>query len=79
VSGFEGAGKPERMYFERLWQAARDRMNVKRRRQHMSPLTADEVADLGNELVVNCVYRRCPGLADKTLAFVRCGRFSSVH
>jgi len=77
VSGFEGAGKAERMYFERLWEAARNRMNIKRRRQHMSPLTADEVVDLGRELVTNGVYRRCPGLADKSLAFVRCGKFQA--
>ena len=75
VSGFEGAGQAQRMYFERLWQVARDRKNRRRRGQNMSPLTADEIADLGKNLVGRRVYRCCPGLEGKTLAFVRCGRF----
>ena len=75
ISGFEGAGQAQRMYLERLWQVARDRTNRRRRRQNMSPLTADEIADLGKRLVGRGVYRCCPGLEGKRLAFVRCGRF----
>jgi len=75
VSGFEGANTAERMYFERLWQVARDHRNAQRRRQHMCPLSADAVADLGKELVEKCIYKKSPGLANKNLVFVRCGRF----
>ena len=77
VTGFEGAGTAQRMYLERLWQVKRNRVNAKRRRQNMSLLNADEVADIGKDLVEKRKYDYCPGLANKTLRFVRCGRFQA--
>jgi predicted GIY-YIG superfamily endonuclease len=75
VSGFEGADVAGRMYLERLWQVTRDRTNAKRRRQNMSPLDANEVANLGKEIIERQLYRSCHELADKNLVFVRCGMF----
>ena len=75
VSGFEGADVAGRMYLERLWQVTRDRTNAKRRRQNMSSLDANEVANLGKEIIERQLYRSCHELADKNLVFVRCGMF----
>jgi hypothetical protein len=75
VGGFGDASKNERLYFERLWEAARDRANKRRRRQHLAPLTAEDIADLGRDLVTKRVYVACPGLSNVQLTFVRCGRY----
>jgi hypothetical protein len=75
VSGFGEDAKRERMWFERLWQAYRKREKLYRRQHNMAPLTAEDVAALGERLVKDGIYRCCPGLANVKLTFVRCGRF----
>jgi predicted GIY-YIG superfamily endonuclease len=69
VSGFEGCSKSGRMYFETLWQGTRNQRTA----QRGSPLTADQVADLGRMLVDDRRYTNCIELQDKKLSFFRCG------
>ena len=69
VSGFEGCSKSGRMYFEALWQGTRNRHNARR----STPLTPDQIADLGRMLVDEKMYTRCIELQDKELRFHRCG------
>ena len=38
-----------------------------------------EVANLAKQLVEKGAYRKCPGLASKTLVFVRCGKFRTLY
>ena len=73
VSGFEGCSKSGRMYFETLWQGARDRCNTLRNASREVPLGADEVATLGKQLVEEASYQHCVDLQGKTLIFHRCG------
>ena len=69
VSGFEGCSKAGRMFFEALWQGARN----DRTAQRGVPLTADQVADVGRVLVDEGRYKKCIELQDKQLRFHRCG------
>ena len=69
ISGFEGCSKSARMQFESLWQGTRNRENENRQ----IPLTAEEVASLGERLVHEREYTRFPELQDKKLVYHRCG------
>jgi len=69
VSRFEKCSTSGRMYFESLWQGTRNRINSRRQ----TPLTADQVADLGRKLVSERSYLNSIDLQDKKLVFHRCG------
>jgi predicted GIY-YIG superfamily endonuclease len=70
VSGFEYCSKSARMQFESLWQITRNRRNKNRQ----VALTAEEVADIGENLVRDRLYTNCIDLQNHKLVFHRCGR-----
>jgi predicted GIY-YIG superfamily endonuclease len=71
VCGFEGVETSAREYFEKLWQATRDNRNVLRA---TTPLDANQIVDLGEEIVRYRLFDTNFDLKSKHLRFVRCGR-----
>lgn len=69
ITGFEECSSAGRIYFESLWQWSRNNANAERR----TPLTADQIADLGRKLVDEKRYTGSIDLQDKKLCFHRCG------
>ena len=74
--GFDSCPESGRQVIERIWQLERDRINNSRKIQGKPPLTTDEIADIGIEIVRNKKWKRYPDLQNKTLGFARCGRSS---
>jgi len=73
VSGFEGCSKSARQQFESLWQGARDTEMGRLGR----PLTAEEVANVGERLVKERKYADYIELQHKRLLFHRCGSITN--
>lgn len=70
VAGFEGCHRSVRLFFEALWQACRDRENTMRGN---NPMNANQVADLGEQILLQGLHKTNYVLESKNLVFVRCG------
>jgi predicted GIY-YIG superfamily endonuclease len=70
VSGFQDCSVSALTTFEALWQGKRKRANENR----SVPLTAEQVVELGEQIVRDKLYTSCIELQDKRLLFHRCGK-----